>query len=136
MGDLCSSFPDVSTLNLGGGYKVARMCGENATDLQVCGAAVKNSFIRFAEAEGRQLRLEIEPGTFLVANACSVVCSVEDCVSTKSTNGNEHGGYNFIKTNSGMTEVLRPSLYGAQHPLVIVPATERPVGKTGSWVVV
>ena len=26
-----------------------------------------------------------------------------------------------MKINSGMTEVLRPSLYGAQHPIVIYP---------------
>ena len=33
-------------------------------------------------------------------------------------------GYDFLKIDSGMTEVLRPSMYGAQHPLVVVPATK------------
>ena len=28
----------------------------------------------------------------------------------------------FLKLDAGMTEVLRPSLYGAQHPLEVVPA--------------
>ena len=30
-------------------------------------------------------------------------------------------GYRFIKLDAGMTEILRPSLYGAQHPIHIVP---------------
>ena len=30
-------------------------------------------------------------------------------------------GYSFIKVNAGMTEVTRPSLYGAQHPIVVIP---------------
>jgi diaminopimelate decarboxylase len=27
-------------------------------------------------------------------------------------------GYTFIKLDSGMSEIMRPSLYGAQHPIV------------------
>ena len=32
------------------------------------------------------------------------------------------GGYQFLKIDSGMTEVLRPSLYGAQQPITLVKA--------------
>ena len=31
-------------------------------------------------------------------------------------------GHTFLKLDSGMTELLRPSLYGAQHPVILVPA--------------
>ena len=31
-------------------------------------------------------------------------------------------GHTFLKLDSGMTELLRPSLYGAQHPIIQVPA--------------
>src|SRR5207237_417193 len=34
-------------------------------------------------------------------------------------------GYLFAKLDAGMTEVTRPSLYGAQHPITVV-AGERP----------
>ena len=64
---------------------------------------------------GPRLRLEIEPGTFLVGNAGAVVASVIDVVDT----GKE--GFSFIKTDTGMTEILRPSMYGAQHPVTVVP---------------
>jgi len=60
------------------------------------------------------LRLEIEPGTYLTATAGVLLCSVTDVVDT----GPE--GYRFIKTDAGMTENLRPSLYGAQHPIRIL----------------
>lgn len=41
--NLCRLFPDVSTLNLGGGYKVARVVTEKSTDLQVIGQPVRVS---------------------------------------------------------------------------------------------
>lgn len=112
--NIVRQFPDVDTLNLGGGYKVARMADEVGTDLQACGKPVAQKFRDFAEETGREIRLEIEPGTFLVANAGSLLCAVQDIVSTGES------GYTFLKLNAGMTEVLRPSLYGAQHPIHIL----------------
>ena len=114
--DLVRQFPDVVTLNLGGGYKVARMADEVGTDLLECGAPVAKTLREFAEETGREIRLEIEPGTFLLANACSLLSVVQDVVSTGAQ------GYEFLKLNTGMTEILRPSIYGAQHPIFIFQA--------------
>jgi diaminopimelate decarboxylase len=112
--DLVRQFPDVHTLNLGGGYKVGRMSTEKSTDLQNVGEPVKDAFIKFAEETGREIKLEIEPGTFLVANAGTLLTRVQDIVSTGAD------GYTFIKLDSGMTEVARPTLYGAQHPIMVL----------------
>lgn len=108
-------FPEVTHLNLGGGYKVARMRDEVATDLLKIGEPVARALENFAQETGRKLHLEIEPGTFLVANAGSLLCRVQDKVNT----GEE--GHVFLKLDAGMTDLLRPSLYGAQHPLIVVP---------------
>lgn len=113
--ELVRAFPSVHTLNLGGGFKVARMPNEVATDLQEIGQSVQSIFEEFAKETGRNLKLEVEPGTFLVAHACSLVTSIQDTTHTGAD------GYRFIKLDAGMTEVLRPSLYGAQHPIHIVP---------------
>lgn len=43
----------------------------------------------------------------------------QDLVSTGAL------GYEFIKLDAGMTELLRPSLYGALHPIVVVPSKVR-----------
>jgi len=124
---LCEALPSVSILNLGGGYKVGRMANEPSTDLQVVGAPVKSAFEEFAARTGRELALEVEPGTFLVANAGALLTTVQDLVATSADEG-----FTFLKLDSGMTELLRPSLYGAQHPVVLVPdaasdATRAPV---------
>ncbi|MCC5841602.1 MAG: diaminopimelate decarboxylase [Opitutales bacterium] len=118
---LARLFPTVTTVNLGGGYKVARVPGEKATNLDLAGNAVADLLRQFAEETGRQLRLEIEPGTYLVAKAAAILATVHDVVDTGTD------GYRFIKLDAGMTEILRPSLYGAQHPIRILPeATDAP----------
>jgi diaminopimelate decarboxylase len=112
--ELAASLPEVTTVNLGGGFKVARVSGETPTDLQECGAPVRDELVRFRDAHGRALHLEIEPGTYLVANAGAVVATCIDVVDTGAD------GYTFAKLDTGMTEVTRPSLYGAQHPIDVL----------------
>jgi diaminopimelate decarboxylase len=113
---IAAQLPDVRCLSLGGGFKVSRMPSEVAADLQAIGKVIVEDFKAFAEVHGRELHMEIEPGTFLVANAGTVITSVIDVIDT----GEE--GYHFLKIDSGMTEVLRPSLYGAQQPITLVKA--------------
>jgi diaminopimelate decarboxylase len=111
----CEMFPTVNTLNLGGGFKVARNPGEVSTDLQSVGGPVKEAFVEFFEKTKRELKLEIEPGTFLVGAAGAVVSKVQDIVTTSGPDG-----HIFLKLDSGMTEIMRPQLYGAPHPMCIV----------------
>lgn len=105
---------DVRILNLGGGYKVARMSYEKATDLQECGKPVEKAFREFAGKTGVKLHLEIEPGTFLVANAGCIIARVTDIKTTPR--------HKFVLIDSGMNEITRPGLYGVEHPIFIVPA--------------
>ena len=62
---IAARLPDVTVVNLGGGFKVARIAGEAATDLQACGLPVVEEFRRFCDEHGRALHLDIEPGTYL-----------------------------------------------------------------------
>lgn len=113
---LVEEFPKADTLNLGGGFKVGRMSYEKAasTDLEKIGEPVKKAFEDFANKTGRKLKLEIEPGTFLSANSGALLSTIQDVTTTGAD------GHTFLKLDSGMTDVLRPSLYGAQHPLVVL----------------
>jgi len=108
------NFPSVKILNLGGGFKIARMHDDLETDINAAGQVISKSLKAFAKRTGRQLHLEIEPGHFLTGNAGSLITTVQDIVDT----GEE--GYTFLKIDSGMTEILRPNLYGSQHPLIVV----------------
>ena len=112
--DLASKLPDVGVVNLGGGFKVGRMPGEPSADLADVGAHVAQELTAFRDRDGRALGLEIEPGTYLVANAGVVVATCVDVVDTG------HDGYLFAKLDTGMPEVTRPSLYGAQHPIHVL----------------
>ena len=114
--DQVRRFPSVTVLNLGGGFKVGRMPGDSSTDLQVVGQPVRELLEAFAEDFGRRLHFEIEPGTYLIANAGTVLTTIQDMTTT----GDE--GYAFIKLDTGMTELTRPSLYGSQHPMTLIPA--------------
>ncbi|QXD31284.1 diaminopimelate decarboxylase [Candidatus Pelagisphaera phototrophica] len=112
--NLVRSFDAVTVLNLGGGYKVGRMPDEETTDLQAIGAPMREAFERFQSETGRKLHLEIEPGTYLMANSCVLISTVQDLTSTGED------GYDFIKLDTGMTENVRPSMYGAQHPMELL----------------
>ena len=112
--DLAAKLRDVKSVNLGGGFKVGRMPGEPSTDLADVGAHVTEELIGFRKRDGRALRLEIEPGTYLIANGGFVVATCVDVVDTGRS------GYLFAKLDTGMTEVTRPSLYGAQHPIHVL----------------
>jgi len=112
--DLVQALPEVATVNLGGGFKVGRMPEEPSVDLADVGAHVRREIEAFRDRDGRALHLEIEPGTFLVANAGAIVASCVDVVATGAE------GYLFAKLDAGMPEITRPSLYGAQHPIDVL----------------
>ncbi|NKB66317.1 MAG: diaminopimelate decarboxylase [Candidatus Latescibacteria bacterium] len=126
---LAAQLGEVHTVSLGGGFKVGRMAGATSTDLQIAGRPIISEFERFAAEHGRQLHLEVEPGTFFVAQTGALICTAVDIVDT----GTE--GYHFIKVDTGMTEILRPSLYGAQHPIVLVAADAEKRGQKDYLVV-
>jgi diaminopimelate decarboxylase len=112
--ELIKNFPDASIINLGGGFKVARTDEEHGIDAQEVGRAIASELKLFYGDTGRKLLLELEPGTFLVANAGILLCKVEDITDTGSE------GYTFLKLDTGMNDILRPTLYGAQHPIAIM----------------
>jgi len=113
---IAERFPDLRRLSLGGGFKVARMEGETSADLKEIGAALRPALADFLTGrEAEDFQFEIEPGSFLVANAGAILSEIVDIVETG------RDGYTFLKIDSGMTELLRPSMYGAQHPLFVVP---------------
>lgn len=109
-------FSEVETINLGGGYRAKTMLDDPEYDHREWAEVVAERIRLFAEETGRQLHLELEPGTYVMANAGSIVASVIDVASTGP------GGHRFVKIDAGLTEIIRPSYYGAPHPLVAVPA--------------
>ena len=73
---------------------------------------------QFAEETGRQLHLEIEPGTWLVAHAGILVAEVADIVNTGAD------GHTFLRLDTGMNDITRPGMYGAQHEMMVLAGRE------------
>jgi len=117
--DLAAKLPSATVVNLGGGLKVGRMPNEESVNLEEVAFHVRRELEGFKEREGRALHLEIEPGTMLVAESGAVVATCVDVVDTGAD------GYLFAKLDAGMPEILRPAMYGAQHPIDVM-ATGRP----------
>lgn len=96
------------TLDVGGGFPVfpdgtGPTPADFAADLQ-----------HMLELEGRQLprRPVVEPGRALVAEAGSIIASV--------LHVRHRGEHQQVILDAGMSELLRPALYGARHPITVV----------------
>ncbi len=107
-------FPDATTLNLGGGFREARMPDETAANLEELGHHARQQFSGFAERTGRQLDMSVEPGTWLVAQSGYLVTTVVDRKLTGAD------GFDFVILDAGMESSTRPLLYGSRHPFYVV----------------
>ncbi|HEY1835319.1 MAG TPA: diaminopimelate decarboxylase [Candidatus Saccharimonadales bacterium] len=106
--------PDVTTLDIGGGYKIAYESSERETDMQQVAEVFAEQLQKFADETGRQLKLEIESGRWLVAHAGILLAQVNDIVDTGKN------GHKFLRLNTGMNDIIRPAMYGAQHEIEIL----------------
>lgn len=112
--EIVERFPLAKKVNFGGGFKVARAEHEAETPTEHVGEIIAQAIEEFEGKFHRKMTAELEPGTFFVANAGVLVAAVDDIVDTGA------GGYQFVKLNTGMNDILRPTLYGAQHPIQLI----------------
>lgn len=115
---LLPEFPAVDAVSLGGGIPHPyhpRVGGYSEDSLR---AVVERAREVLARAAGRPIRIEIEPGRFLVAGIALLVARVKD---VKQTLANERGpGHTFVMVDAGFGDLLRPAFYGAYHWIDIV----------------
>lgn len=109
---IAKHFYEAETVCFGGGLKEARLPGDDAADLEYLGKYAKEQIKKFNKKHKRKLKMEIEPGTYIVANSGYVVSRVIDKKSTPLSN--------FIITDGGLEMNPRPLYYGSGHPIYIV----------------
>jgi diaminopimelate decarboxylase len=107
-------FPDVTKISFGGGFRVARMPDEQAADIMALGNHAKSRIEDFARRTGRKLEIEVEPGTYIIANAGYLITRVIDLTSTGPK------GFEFIVLDGSMEVNTRPLLYGSRHPFHVI----------------
>ncbi len=106
--------PSLRWISVGGGlptvYRPTDRCVDLPAYVALCDAMRKRLQDRF----GHPLRLEIEPGRYLVAESGYLVAEIR---AVKRQDDNT-----FYLLDAGFNNLARPILYGAYHPLSIVPA--------------
>lgn len=110
--------PDFDTLDVGGGFPVST-AGE-AVPRPERFARELPALLEAVPADRRPTRLAIEPGRFLVAQAGWLVASV---LHVRDRDGR------MAILDTGMTELIRPALYGARHPVVGLTSLGEPVDR-------
>lgn len=111
---IAHDMPDVTVLDMGGGYKIHRYGDEQEANMHTIASQFARGLRSFAEHTGRHLRLEIEPGTWLVGHGVVLVATIVDIVDTGAD------GHTFLRLNTGMNDIIRPSMYGAQHSIAVL----------------
>ncbi|MEO8570782.1 MAG: diaminopimelate decarboxylase [Chloroflexota bacterium] len=109
------------TLDIGGGFPVLPL------DEPVPGperfARELPELLEGIPEDRRPTRLAIEPGRALVARSGWLVASV--------LHVRERGGRQVV-IDAGMTELIRPALYGARHPIIALTSLGRAIAAGGS----
>ncbi len=111
---IVENLEDVTILDIGGGYKVHRYGEEKEADMIEIMKIFEDQLNIFYEKTRREIKLEIEPGTYLIAHAGTLVAYVDDIVDTGKD------GYVFLRLNTGMNDFLRSAMYGSRHKIEVI----------------
>jgi bifunctional diaminopimelate decarboxylase / aspartate kinase len=111
LASLAEDLPEVKTLNLGGGLGVVEKPGQIALDMEKVDQNLQGVRDAFPH-----LKLWLEPGRFLVAQAGVLLASV--------TQLKQKQNYSYVGVDTGMNSLIRPALYGSYHHIINLSATE------------
>ncbi|MEG7505939.1 diaminopimelate decarboxylase [Enterobacter hormaechei] len=108
---------DLEAISAGGGLSIPYREGEEAIDTDHYYGLWSAARDRIAAHLGHAVKLEIEPGRFLVAEAGVLVAQVR---SVK-----EMGSRHFVLIDAGFNDLMRPSMYGSYHHITALAADGR-----------
>jgi diaminopimelate decarboxylase len=106
--------PSLVSISVGGGLPTVYRPTDRRVDLPAYFALCDAMRQRLQDRFGRPLRLEIEPGRYLVAESGYLVAEIR---AVKRQDDNT-----FYLLDAGFNNLARPILYGAYHPMSIAPA--------------
>lgn len=103
---------DIEAISAGGGLSVPYKTGDQRIDVEHY-FRLWDAARRQIEAQvGHRVRLEIEPGRFLVADAGVLVAEVHAL--------NRRPSRRFALVDAGFNDLMRPSLYGSHHEMTVL----------------
>ena len=104
----------VASISAGGGLPIVCQAGEEPIDLAAYYALWDAARKRLEAKFARPLSLEIEPGRYVVGESGYLVSEIR-AIKRQADN-------TFYLLDAGFNNLARPILYGAYHPMSIVPA--------------
>ena len=113
---------DLEAISAGGGLSIPYRFGEEAIDTDHYYGLWNGARERIAAHLGHAVKLEIEPGRFLVAESGVLVSQVR---AVKDM-GNRH----FVLVDAGFSDLMRPAMYGSYHHISLLPADGRAVDES------
>lgn len=109
----------IEAISAGGGLTVPYQSGDAEIDADEYYKAWNTTRIEAEAIVGNKLRLEIEPGRYLTANAGLLVAEIR---AVKKVADNF-----FVLVDAGFNELARPILYGSHHDICFVTAMGSPI---------
>ena len=103
---------EVSAISAGGGLSIPYRAGEPRVDTAHYFSLWDAARRRLAEELGHPVRLEIEPGRFLVAEAGALLAEVRAV--------KDMGANHFVLCDAGFNDLVRPAMYGGHHAISVV----------------
>ncbi len=103
----------ITSISAGGGLPIPYREEESYVDVAEYFKRWDTTRKRLEDAFGHAVRLEIEPGRYLVAEAGYLVAQIR-AIKTMGAN-------RFYLLDAGFNNLARPILYGAYHPMSVVP---------------
>lgn len=114
---IIANFPEAEAVNLGGGIPHPYREDSPRIDLDACRQLVAEAQKTLSEKAGRTIRVEIEPGRYVVAACGTLVGRVR---GLKDTRENEKGpGQRFVTVDAGFCDLVRPTMYGSYHRIEV-----------------
>ena len=118
----------LEAISAGGGLPVPYRDGESYVDLSAYYSLWNGVRQKLAESLGHPIRLEIEPGRYLVAESGYLVTEIRAV--------KQSGKNTFYLVDAGFNNLIRPSMYGSYHPISVVPASGKVESRAEQDVVV
>lgn len=112
------SFAELEFVDFGGGLGVPYRPEDRRLDMVSLGHEVSCVFAEFCRAYGRSLKLILEPGRYLMAEAGTLLASVTEIKRTPS--------HTFVGLDTGFNHLIRPAMYGAYHAVINASQVEGP----------
>ncbi|MGJ0577933.1 diaminopimelate decarboxylase [Xenorhabdus bovienii] len=115
---------DIQAISAGGGLSIPYKMGDEVVDTEHYYSLWHEARQRIERHLGHHVKLEIEPGRFLVAESGILMAEVR---AVKSM-GNRH----YVLVDAGFSDLMRPTMYGSYHHISVLSVDSKHIDEANS----